>query len=58
MSQSEDGLPACDWIGAYDGVDGFQDFADVLRRAARLGVDLETVFVGGFVEAWLRVGCC
>lgn len=56
MAYSEDRFPASDGIGADHGVHGFENLADVLRRAARLGVDLEVVLSGSFVEFGLRVG--
>jgi hypothetical protein len=58
VSESEDALPASDGVGAYDGVDGFEDFADVFGGAAGRGIDLEAILLGCFVEFWLRVGCC
>jgi hypothetical protein len=58
VAEREDGFPACDGVGADYGVDGFEDFADVLGGSAGSGVDFESVLFGGFVEAWLGVGCC
>lgn len=58
VADGEDGLPACDRVGVDHGVDGFEDFADVFGGAARLAVDFETVFFGGFVEGGLGVGGC
>jgi hypothetical protein len=58
MAESKNALPAGDGVGAHDGVDGFEDFADIFGGAARFGIDLEAVFLGGFVEFWLGVGCC
>lgn len=50
-------LPPGNGVGADDGVDSLEEIADVLGGAARLGVELEAVALGGLVEAGLRVGC-
>lgn len=52
----EDGFPACDGVGADDGVDGREFFADIVRGAARGGVEFEVAVFGGLVEFGLRVG--
>jgi len=57
VAESEDRFPAGDRIGAHDGVDSFEDFADVFWGAARLRVDLEAIPSGCLVESWLSVGC-
>jgi hypothetical protein len=56
MPDGEDGLPACDGVGANDRVHGDEFFADIFGSPAGFGVDFETVFLGGFVEFWLGVG--
>jgi hypothetical protein len=58
VAESKNALPAGDGVGAHDGVDGFEDFADVFGGAAGFGIDLETVLRGCFIEFRLRVGCC
>lgn len=52
----EDGFPACDGVGADDGMDGGEYFADVVWGAARVGVEFEVAVLGGLVEFGLRVG--
>lgn len=56
LAECEDGLPARDGVGADDGVDGFEELADVLRSTALSSEELEAVFLGGLVEARLGVG--
>ena len=46
----EDALPACDWVGAHDRVDGSQSRANVLRRAARGLIQLASITFNGAVE--------
>jgi hypothetical protein len=58
VAECENALPAGDGVGAHDRVDGFEDFADVFGGAAGLGIDLETILLGRFVEFRLCVGCC
>jgi hypothetical protein len=58
VPESEDALPAGDGVGAHDGMDGFEDFADVFRGAAGFRVDLEAILLGCFVEFRLGIGCC
>ena len=56
VSDCEDGFPAGDWIGANDGVRGFEVIADVVGRAARGGVQFEGIVFGSFIEQGLRIG--
>lgn len=58
MAHGEDGFPACNRVGADDGVDGFEHIADVFGGSSRSGEELEVVGVGGGFEARLSVGCC
>jgi hypothetical protein len=58
MTESKNALPARNGVGAYDGMDGFENFADVFGGAAGFGIDLEAVLLGCFVEFRLCVGCC
>lgn len=48
-------VPSRHRIRPNDRMNGRQVFAYVLRSTARLTVDLEPVFFGAGVEAWLRV---
>jgi hypothetical protein len=56
VAESKNALPTGDGVGAHDGMDGFEDFANVFGGAAGLGVDLETIFLGRFIE--FRLGVC
>lgn len=56
MAECEDGLPARDGVGADDGVDGFEELADILGSTALSSEELEAVLLGGLVEARLGVG--
>ena len=58
VTDREYGFPACDGVGADYGMDGDEVFADVVRGAAGVGVELEIAGFGGFVEAGLGVGGC
>lgn len=58
VADAEDALPARDGVGADQRVDGLEDLADVLGRAALGGVDLEVVLVSCLVEAGLGVRGC
>ena len=56
VTDRKDGFPACDWIGADDGVDGGEFFTNVVRGAARAEVDFEVVIFRRRVEDGLGVG--
>ncbi len=56
LANCKDGLPACDRVGADDRVNSREHVANIVRGAARGGVEFEVIFVGGIVESGLRVG--
>jgi hypothetical protein len=56
VTDSENGFPSGNWIGADYGMDGGQCVTDILRRAARLRVELEVVLGSGPIE--FRLGIC
>lgn len=58
VADGEEALPACDGVCAHHGMRRCQGLADVVRRAARGGVQLEALFAGYGWEAGLGEGCC
>ena len=52
----EDGLPPCHRVGANDGMDGGELFANVGGGAPGVGVEFEVTCFGCLVELGLRVG--
>jgi hypothetical protein len=50
VANSEDGLPASDWVGADNWVLGGEFIADVEWGATRLGVKLELLVLGSLGE--------
>lgn len=58
VADGEHALPPRYGVRADHRVDGLEDLASVLGRAARRRVDLEVVPLGGFVEGGLRVVRC
>ena len=56
VTDCEDGFPACDRVGADDGVDGRKNFADIVRGATGGSVEFKIVVLCGFVEFGLGVG--
>lgn len=55
-ADGEDGLPACDGVGADDGVDRLQLGADVLGGAAGLFVEFEARAFGDLAKVDLGEG--
>lgn len=56
VANCEDRFPARDGVGADNGVDGGEFFADVVGGAAGVGIEFEVAFFGCLVEFGLRVG--
>jgi hypothetical protein len=57
-SYCKDTLPASNWVGANDGVNGFEDGTNVLGGTTWLAVELKAVVLSSLVEARLGVGSC
>lgn len=58
VSDGEYALPSSHWVGSNNGMSCEKFFADVERRAARFGVELEFLVFGGLGEERLGVGGC
>jgi hypothetical protein len=56
VADSEDGLPACNWVGADDWVLGREFIADVKWGATRFSVELELLVLGSLSEERLGIG--
>jgi hypothetical protein len=56
VTNSKDGLPASDWIGADNRVFGGEFITNVERVTARISVELELLVLGGLSEERLGVG--
>jgi hypothetical protein len=58
VAHGEKALPARHGVSAHHGVSRCQGRPDVVRRAARRGVQFEALFAGDGWEAGLGEGCC
>ena len=56
VADSEDGLPACNWVGADDWVLGGELIADVQWGTTGLSVELELLVLGSLGEQRLGIG--
>jgi hypothetical protein len=58
VADGEEALPARHGVSAHHGVSRCQGRPDVVRRAARRGVQFEALFAGDGWKAGLGEGCC
>lgn len=56
VPESEDRLPPSNRVCAHNGMDGLEDFSNVFGCPTRFGVDLESILLGGGIEARLGIG--